>query len=253
LKAASQEERSLIFSTMYDQLFAAVPDHPRLTRRASPEETASFNAGKYAALRRWLKRTDVVVEFAPGDCEFALELAHHASRVIGVDISDQRQRDRNWPGNFELVVYDGYRLPTVPSGSIDVIFSDQLLEHLHPNDVHSHLCLCFDLLKPGGRYVLRTPHAGSGPWDVSRYFCDEPQGFHLKEWTYREIRTALQHAGFDQVRVAWNARRICLPVPFVYVVAVEWLSSILPKSMCRRILRPLIPTLHCVAIKGPRR
>lgn len=32
LKAASREERRLIYSTTYDELFARVPDHPRLTR-----------------------------------------------------------------------------------------------------------------------------------------------------------------------------------------------------------------------------
>jgi SAM-dependent methyltransferase len=251
LKASTtREQRSAVFATMYDELFRAVPDHPRLTRRADPEATARANRGKAQALRRWVRPTDTVLEFAPGDCEFSAMIAAQFARVIGVDISDQRQPGRNWPANFDLVVYDGYSLPTIAPGSIDVIFSDQLLEHLHPDDAKHHLKLCFELLKPGGRYVLRTPHADSGPWDVSRYFCDEPEGFHLKEWTYRGLRDAMLNAGFARTEGAWNAREICRPMPMAWFTSVERIFSILPKSLRRKIIRPLIPTLLCVGIKA---
>jgi SAM-dependent methyltransferase len=197
-----------------------------------------------------MRPSDTVLEFAPGDCEFSAALAPQVERVIGVDISDQRQPGRNWPANFSLVVYDGYDLPTIPPGSVDVIFSDQLLEHLHPDDAAHHMRLCYALLKPGGRYVLRTPHADSGPWDVSRYFCDEPEGFHLKEWTYREMREALISAGFSGVLAAWNAREICRPLPLAWFLGVEALFARLPKRIRRKLIRPLIPTLLCVAIKA---
>jgi SAM-dependent methyltransferase len=191
-----------------------------------------------------------VLEFAPGDCEFSAAIAPKVGRVIGVDISDQRQTGRVWPANFELVVYDGYALPTIAPASVDVIFSDQLLEHLHPDDAAHHMRLCCGLLKPGGRYVLRTPHADSGPWDVSRYFCDEPEGFHLKEWTYREMREALLSAGFNGVVGAWNAREICQPLPLAWFLGIEAIFSGLPKGIRRKLSRPLIPTLLCVAIKA---
>jgi len=36
LRAATREERTLLFRTMYDTLFSKVPDHPRLERQHDP-------------------------------------------------------------------------------------------------------------------------------------------------------------------------------------------------------------------------
>lgn len=249
LKSADRAGRQRILATMYDELFSAVPDHPRLTRRTDSADTARANASKRAVLRRWLRRDAVVLEFAPGDGEFAASIAPAVRKVIGVDISDQRAPGRSWPDNFELVLYDGFSLPQLEPGSVDVIFSDQLLEHLHPEDTAGHLQLCCGLLKPGGSYVIRTPHPVSGPWDVSRYFCDDPEGFHLKEWTYHELREALVRAGFQRFGAAWNARLTSVPLPYGYFVAVESLFAKLPRRLAQRSVRPFVPTVLCIATK----
>lgn len=109
--------------------------------------------------------------------------------------------------------------------------------------------MCCDVLKPGGSYVIRTPHPASGPWDVSRYFCDHPEGFHLKEWTYRELREALRRAGFSAFGAAWNARTTSVPVPYGYFVAAESLFARLPRRLARRSARPFVPSVLCVATK----
>ena len=199
LKRADRAGRARIYATMYDELFSLVPDHPRLTRRRDPRRLAEINAQKLALLKRFLSPAKTVVEFGCGDASFAYELCGRVARVYGVDISDQRDPMLPLPKNFEMVVYDGFDLP-LPDGCADVAFSDQLIEHLHPDDVRLHFETVRRILKPGGTYVLRTPHRFSGPHDVSRYFCDNPQGFHLKEWTYRELVQVLRNTGFDQIK-----------------------------------------------------
>jgi SAM-dependent methyltransferase len=206
LKSSDREQRTQIFSTMYDELFSKVPDHPRLTRRSSKQLTDQANKRKFALLGRYLSPESVVLEFAPGDCKFAKQASQKVHSYIGVDISAQCDNTDNMPNNFKLIIYDGYRLDEVADNSIDVIFSDQLIEHLHEQDAHSHLKLAHRILKPGGKYVFRTPHLFTGPHDVSQYFSYEPEGFHLKEWTFTQMKAALKTHEFSTFDTFWSAK-----------------------------------------------
>lgn len=248
LLRAPREERSGIYRTMYDELFARVPDHPRLLRREDPERTRLHNRSKSTLLRGFLGHDRRVAEFAPGDCRFALELCDRVASVVGIDISDQRGGWESEPENFRLVLYDGYELP-LPEGSLDLVFSDQLIEHLHPEDTLLHFRLVHRMLVPGGVYLFRTPHALSGPHDVSRFFSDEPEGFHLKEWTYAEIAPLLRDAGFRRPRAFWNARGARLAQGWSGPVAVERALRALPRGIGRRISRVVLPNLTVAAFR----
>lgn len=195
MRQSTRKERTELFKTLYTQLFERVPDHPRLTRRETLESSRSKVETQMRLLRPFLHKDCVFLEFAPGDCRLAAAAAMKVRKVIGVDISDQRSPGEQFPANLELIVYDGYDLP-VPDATVDVIFSYQFLEHLHPEDVDAHFTLARRLLKPGGVYVFDTPHRYSGPHDVSRYFGSTLQCFHFQEWTYREMRKLLQKHGF---------------------------------------------------------
>lgn len=249
LMSADRAERGRIFETMYDTLFREVPDHPRLTRRDDPARTAEANRAKMAIYGRFFTPDTRACEFAPGDCEFALKVAPRVKSIVAVDISDQRQPGRDWPQNFELVIYDGYNLPQIEPGSIDVVYSDQFLEHLHPEDAESHLQLVRQILRPGGAYVIRTPHAMSGPWDVSRYFCDVAEGFHLKEWTYGELAGTLRRLGYTEVQAMWSKRGRTVRVPLGAYEAVESLGRGMSRASFRRIAKYVAPMVFCVAIK----
>lgn len=249
LKQVDRNGRRAIYGTMYDELFARVPDHPRLTRREGEQLTREANRDKLALVDNLVGPETVVLEFAPGDCRFAEALAAKARRVYGVDISDQRGDKADWPSNFELIVYDGYELPALPDESVDLVFSDQFVEHLHPDDAEAHFALAVAKLKPGGRYLIHTPHAATGPWDVSRYFCDEPEGFHLKEWTYRELRACLLRIGFTSVRGARRSRYGPLWLPWSYFARLESLWARLPRDQRLGLARLLTPTLLCAATK----
>lgn len=195
LRRSSRKERSSVFATLYDELFRRVPDHPRLVRRDTPEMLKKGVSARLQLLEPFLDRAESFVEFAGGDCTLAFEVCRHVSRAMVVDISDQTAGSAGRPDNFQLILYDGYHLD-LPDDCADLAFSYQFLEHLHPDDVMDHLKCVRRLLRPGGRYVFSTPHRFSGPHDISRYFSDVPEGFHLKEWTYREMGAALKEAGF---------------------------------------------------------
>ena len=74
-------------------------------------------------------------------------------------------------------------------------------------------------MKPGGVYLLRTPHAFTGPHDISKYFSDTPQGFHMKEYTFREIRDLTRRIGFRKVRCVMGVKgKFSVFIPFFYVI-----------------------------------
>jgi len=212
LKAADRQERKQIYSTMYDQLFAQVPDHPRLTRRADASLTDRLNKTKTKLLEPFLNADSVFLEFGSGDCRFSFEMAKRFREVHAVDIADQTGSGVTPPSNFSLTVYDGYELD-LPDSSIDIAFSDQLIEHLHPEDTAHHFKLVHRLLKPGGTYLFRTPHRLTGPHDVSRYFSEQAKCFHLKEWTYGELSALLEDLGYSSTATYWFGKGILLRVP----------------------------------------
>jgi SAM-dependent methyltransferase len=249
LKSSDREERRRIFNTMYEELFSKVPDHPRLTRRNSSQLTEIANKRKFFVIRRFIEKPYLFAEFAPGDCKFAYEVAKHVNQVFGIDISDQHDPADTVPDNFRLIVYDGYNLDAIESNSVDVMFSYQLIEHFHPEDTALHFELVHRILKPGGKYVFLTPHALSGPYDISEYFCDEPECFHLKEWTYTEIKALLKNLKYTDFQTHWFAKSIDLKLPYSYFALCERTLSVFPKRFIKKVSRGLIPILYAVAIK----
>ncbi|MBA7528006.1 hypothetical protein ES705_20189 [subsurface metagenome] len=249
LKKATREERKIIYQTMYDELFKQVPDHSRLKRRENPKMTAIANQNKLKLIEKFIDKSTVFVEFAPGDCRFATSICNRVRSVYGVDISDQRGQFDNVPNNFELIIYDGYNLQ-MQENSADVVFSDQLIEHLHPEDTEFHFQLVRKILKPQGVYVFRTPHRFSGPHDVSRYFSDEAEGFHLKEWTYNEIAKILKRLKYSSWSGYKYTKRNLIKKPFAYFIIIEYILNIFPKRLRKITSRCLLSRyITIVAVK----
>lgn len=249
LKQANREERKLIYATMYDDLFKQVPDHSRLTRRASEKLTFAANKSKFALLKKFIDKDTIFVEFAPGDCKFACEVAKCVTFVYGVDISDQGNKNENFPTNFKLIIYDGYTLKEIKENSIDIAFSDQLIEHLHPEDTKLHFYLIYSILKKGGKYIFRTPHLFTGPHDISKYFSDIPEGFHLKEWTYLELRKMIKEIGESQFYGFRYLKGRRIKLPFLYIFICEKFIKLFSGQYRRFIARYLLPEVCVIMIK----
>jgi SAM-dependent methyltransferase len=246
------DERRRLCATMYDELFAVVPDHPRLTGKgsstASRERTLEWDV---AQLRPYLRRDSVFLEIGAGDCALASRVAREVNHVYAVDIS--RQASSQLPDNVTFVLTDGTSID-VPAGSVDVAFSDQLMEHLHPDDAAMQLANIHRALRPGGVYVCVTPNRLYGPSDISRYFDDIATGFHLREYSVRELLSIFREAGFERAHVYVGARGYFMRTPAWMVKALEATLEALPAVLRRRvagnaILRALLG-VRVAAIKG---
>lgn len=229
LMGASQRERRSLYSELYDDLYRRVPLHPQLTRKASPDEAARAVAAQMRLLRPFLGAGVTFLEIGPGDCALSLEVARSVKQVYGVDVSDAITSRLDTPPNFQLVLSDGCSIP-VPQGAVNVAYSNQVMEHLHPDDALEQLANIYRALAPGGIYICITPNRLNGPHDVSRYFDEVATGFHLKEYTTGELRRLFRRAGFSSVRQSVGLKGRDFDLPVTLVTAMESAFSRLPAA-----------------------
>jgi SAM-dependent methyltransferase len=235
LRSAGREERTRLYGAVYDELFRRVPDHPQLVRRASADEEQAAAARAFALIRRFLPDDGVFLEIGAGDCALSLLVARHARRVYAVEVAREIASVAEPPANFELLITDGRAIP-VPPRTVDLAYSNQLMEHLHPDDAEEQLQQVFAALRPGGRYVCLTPNRLLGPSDISVYFVDEvAQGFHLREYSNRELVDLLHAAGFGSVRVIATLQGRVGALRAAPIMMMERGFTTLPSSARRRL------------------
>ena len=86
LRDSTREERPALFGSLYEELFRRVPDHPRLVRRETAEDSRRSVEARMRLLRGFLEPDAAFLEFAPGDCRLAFEVCRHVKRVVAVDL-----------------------------------------------------------------------------------------------------------------------------------------------------------------------
>lgn len=244
LRSASAAERLRLYRSVYNELFLRVPDHPQLTRKqVGGEEQRQASERQLRLLRRFLRPDSVYLEIGAGDCDLTCRVAAQVRQVYAVEVSDEIAGAKQRPANFSLIITDGIRID-VPPGSIDLAYSHQLLEHLHPDDAAAQLGEILRALRPGGLYICTTPHRFSGPHDISKYFETVARGFHLKEYNYRELRRLFLEAGFVKTS-AWigvKGRHFRLPNSLTFLL--EGAVGACPMRCRRRLVRlPLLRSL----------
>jgi SAM-dependent methyltransferase len=233
LRAAPRAERLRLYAFVYDELFGRVPDHPQLTRRSDGRAQAERVRGRLAVIRHLAAPGFTFLEIGAGDCSLSLAVAEYAKRVVAIDVTDELRPAVAATPNFAFALSDGLRLD-VPPGSIDLAYSDQLLEHLHPDDAGEHAREVHRVLRPGGRYVCFTPSPLTGPHDISKYFSATATGLHLKEYTTADLRRLFAGAGFSQVRNIVHARGRLFLVPSGPFAWAERAARRLPGELPRR-------------------
>lgn len=236
LRQGSRAERATLYSAVYDELFRRVPDHPQLTRRRDAEALRAKVDPQVRMLRPFLTPATVYLELGAGDCAVSVAVAPIVRKVYAVDVSAEIARVENPPANFELVISDGTNIP-VPGGSVDVVYSNQLMEHLHPDDALEQLRAVHACLAPGGRYICVTPNRLSGPHDISKYFEESARGFHLKEYTARELAGIFRDAGFSQVRALHGAKGRFIESAAWPLIWAEQIIGLMPAKLRRALGR----------------
>lgn len=244
LLGARPEERRQLFEQCYTRLY-----------RELPWLNVEGSVDKTSIALDWIdvlgKPPLSVYEVGSGRGTLILALAKLGFRCRGSEITSERGEAAGVAHPYvSWGTTDGVRLDRFePPESFDAVISRQVIEHLHPDDLRPHLAAALNLLVPGGRYILQTPHHSAGPRDVSRLFgCESARGMHLREYTYREILSVAREVGLTHASapVRWPvALRKASPAAFKarpsgvylrYLLAAERLAESLS---CRRRQRLL--------------
>jgi SAM-dependent methyltransferase len=188
----------------------------------------------------------VFLEIGAGDCSLTLEVARLARKCYALDVSREILSGVHDP-KIETVLSDGCSVP-VPTGSVTLAFSFQVMEHIHPDDAIEQLRNLFAALAPGGSYFCVTPSRLTGPHDVSKFFDTVARGFHLKEYTVTELERLFREVGFRRVQTYASIRGRSLRLPLGFVKAVEAGYAKLPAHWRRRLGRK--PIIHHILSAG---
>ena len=239
LRNSTEEERISLYTSLYDTLFQKVSQHPQLTRKVDSKSGLVYVSKQLQFLQRFLNLNSTFLEVGPGDCSLTLEVSKQVRNAYAIDVSKVVTQNQNLPENFELIISDGRSIP-VPRDSINVIYSNQLMEHLHPDDAFKQLQNIYQVLNNGGIYICITPNRLTGPHDISEFFDDIATGFHLKEYTITELSQLFQEVGFSQISNYIGARGIYVKVPLFISKIYEAFLSKIPSSLRIRMASNLL-------------
>ena len=195
LRNSTLKDRRILYRRVYNDLFTT---YPEITHGvyATPEKRMNW---QLKLLKRLFDKERVLMEIGAGDCSLSKELAKHYKKIVAYEVADTITFVENKPDNFELKIFNGFDM-TEPASSYDIIYSNQVFEHLHPDDTIPLLRAYYTFLKNDGKLVIVTPHKLTGPHDISRNFCEHAEGFHLKEYTYKELRSLLKTTGYKNIK-----------------------------------------------------
>lgn len=224
LRRAKSQERRALYPKLYDELFQSVPDLPFL------EENRHRATRELACVKPYLKPSSRFLEVGCGGGHLTRAVAAFAESCIALDVSAASQRE-GFPENVRFETFDGVTIP-LEDESIGVAYSNQVIEHLHPDDASIQIQEIYRVLAPGGIFICRTPNRLTGPHDVSRCFDEMATGFHLKEYTLSDLSAQLSKTGFRDVRKLFCEKGIYLgDVKLPLFLAAEAGFGFLPFSI----------------------
>jgi len=234
LRQSLPDQRSRLYGEVYTELFARVPDHPQ--HKIDPAKRRRNTGAQIAFLRPHLKPNHVFVELGCGDAAVTQGIAAFVREAIGVDVTSSLIDPDSAATNFHFQKTSGIELG-LPTACADLVYSNQLMEHLHPDDARAQLKEIHRVLKPGGRYICVTPSRLTGPHDISTYFGYEPAGFHLREYDHASLATIFREAGFAKARSHITVKGRYFVVPTGPVIAAEKLLLALPTKLRVRLMQ----------------
>lgn len=241
--SSSRENRATIVDQAYREIFEKFPNHSRLAR--TDEVARCAGRMKARLISPLLRRESTVLEIGCGTGYVVQALNEQGFDCTGAEISQDMLGICKKRG-LKVIRGSAHQIDC-PDASFDAVFSQEVLEHLHPEDVPLHFQEAHRLLRPNGLLIVETPNCRTGPQDISRGYTRVPQGLHLKEWSVRELIQLFQDAGFTGIRGSlapqYLARRSMTVHRMSRVPATV-------KNIQDRILLSIIPTLRLRTIVG---
>jgi SAM-dependent methyltransferase len=171
--------------------------------RDGPDRTHLYEVALTRLDRAFLRRLPPggrVLDIGAGNGRFALAAgAIHwtAALEISTEAIAAMRFTAGERGRPAICQASGLRLPFA-MGTFDAVVSQDLIEHLHPSQLESHLAEAYRVLAPGGKYLLHTPSSLHGPTSL---------GLHLREYRLRELRRVSAACGFRPRWICLNFSR----------------------------------------------
>jgi SAM-dependent methyltransferase len=216
---------------VYNDLFTTYPEVTHGVN-ATPESRINW---QLKLLKRLFDKNKVLMEIGAGDCLLSKVMAKDFKKIVAYEVADSIPFVEGKPENFELKIFNGFDMVEPPS-SYDIIYSNQVFEHLHPDDTLPLLRSYHTFLKDGGKLVIVTPHKLTGPHDISRDFCDDAEGFHLKEYTYKEMKSQLKATGYKNIKGYIGYSKLgYMGINISFMVFVENMYNSLPNFLKKRL------------------
>lgn len=236
---STEEERRSLYTSLYEKLFQLVPDHPQLFRKEDVQLIALHISDQMRILKKFSSKNSKFIEIGAGDCSLSLEISKYVEKVYALDVSETITKQKVLPQNFELIISDGTNIP-VPHEMITIAYSNQLMEHLHPDDALKQLKNIYNALAKDGIYICCTPNRLDGPHDISEYFDRVATGFHLKEYTITELSELFYKVGFSQMKIYKNCKGILIAFPLFPFIVIESILENLPYLMRKKVTSTLL-------------
>lgn len=198
---------------MYDELYTRVFEIYGAEFRINLDAESGPKDAMVEMLRPELQGR-AILDIGCGAGEFLLSCARRIepSRLLGIDVfakdmdvPEKRLRFRR----ADVIRFD-------LGEHFDMVVTDNVMEHIAPQDVADHLASIHQALVPGGLLMIFTPNRAFGPWDVTRILDDTyagnipAQGSHLHEYTHAELAETLTQAGFVDLHAIHPKARIGL-------------------------------------------
>jgi len=237
LRNSNKEERKHLYKELYDELFGKISYFSR--RKHDPESRHKSVLKQMDFITRFMSPDKTFMEIGAGDCALSIELCKYFKNVYAIDVSNQIRKDIDVPGNFRFALSDGTAID-VPPESIDITYSNQVMEHLHPADAYEQLKNIYHALASKGLYIIFTPHRFTGPHDISKYFDDIATGFHLNEYTNTELHVLLRSIGFSKINYFTQLRGKRINLPILPTLMIERLMTPLPRYLKKKIFRKVV-------------
>ncbi len=128
--------------------------------------------------------------------------------VVGVDVLEEHLEKAKALCRDTFLREDQSESLPFAEASFDVVYSSQVIEHLHRRDGNAFIREAYALLRKGGRIFVTTPN----PHYVHVLARRSPmiRGHHLSSWIIEEMADSMKNVGFTRVLWRGNGRTAVL-------------------------------------------
>lgn len=248
----SKEIRKKLYSNVYETYFEKLPYHPQFKIKNDPIAKNTRLEFQLNQIKPFLSEKTDFTEIGAGDCSLTIEASKYCNSTCALEVSDEIVKDISFPKNSQCLIFDGFNFP-FKNESIDLAYSNQLMEHLHPEDAIDQVQEIYRILRKGGKYICITPNGINGPHDISRFYGNNLVGFHLKEYLPSELKKLFIGAGFKRVRAYMMVKKRPIYISIRIMRLVEIVLYLFPpktrKKLCNFSILKRINNAIIMAIK----